>query len=145
MNALKLLPFVIAVALAGCGEKTAAPKEEPAVSAPATEAAPAQAPAVEAPAEAPAAAAPAATGNVDLAKGEQVYGANCVACHGGGVMGAPKLGDKAAWEPRIAKGVDTLHANAIKGLNLMPPKGGNPALTDDDLKAAVGYMLSKVS
>ena len=158
MKALKVLPFVIAAALAACGEKSAPPAEAPAASAPAPAAeapaaAPAPAPAAEAPAapaaEAPAAApaAPAAsapaTGGGDLAKGEQVYNATCAACHATGVMGAPKLGDKAAWEPRVAKGKDSVYNNALNGLKLMPPKGGNASLKDEEVKAAVDFMLSK--
>lgn len=81
----------------------------------------------------------------DLAKGEKVYNANCVSCHGTGVMTAPKLGDKAAWEPRIAKGKEALYTSSINGIRLMPPKGGNAALKDEDLKAAVDFMLSKAS
>lgn len=165
MKAILYLPFVIAVGLAACEKKTAeappaqAPAPAPAASAPAPTPAPetAQAPAsastpTPAP-EAPAASAPAATpptqaataGAGDLAKGEQVYNTSCVACHGAAVMGAPKLGDKAAWGPRIAKGKDVLYTSAIKGLNLMPPKGGNAGLKDEDLKAAVDFMISKSS
>lgn len=160
MNALKLLPFVIAAALAGCGEKSEPPAQAPAASAPAPAPAPAPAaPAAEAPAaapaepaaSAPAAAAPAATAPAaaasagDLAKGEQVFNASCASCHGAGVMGAPKLGDKAAWEPRVAKGKDAVYANALNGVKLMPPKGGNPALKDEDVKSAVDFMISKAS
>jgi len=79
----------------------------------------------------------------DLAVGEKIYGTTCVSCHGAGVLGAPKVGDKAAWAPRVAKGADTLHANALNGFNMMPPKGGNTALKDEELKAAVDYMISK--
>lgn len=152
MKALTLLPFIIAAALAGCGEKTP-PPPPPAATAPAPApaaepAAPAAVPAAEAPAptaaaEAPAAAPAAAAGGGDLAKGEEVYKASCVACHGAGVMGAPKLGDKAAWEPRVAAGMEQVYANSIKGVKLMPPKGGNPALKDEDVKSAVDFMLSK--
>lgn len=60
-------------------------------------------------------------------------------------MNSPKLGDKAAWGPRIAKGKDVLYKNALNGFNLMPPKGGNAGLKDEDLKAAVDFMLSKSS
>ncbi len=90
-------------------------------------------------------AAPAAGGKGDLAMGEKIYSANCVACHATGVAGAPKIGDKAAWEPHLAKGIETLHTNSIKGINAMPPKGGNLSLTDEETKAAVDYMVSKVS
>lgn len=155
MKALKLLPFIVAAALVGCGEKNAPQTEAPAASAPAPApaaeapaAAPAPAPAAEAPAAAPAApeaSAPATASAGDLAKGEQVFNANCVSCHGAGVMGAPKLGDKAAWEPRIAKGKDSVYTNALNGVKLMPPKGGNASLKDEDVKAAVDFMISKAS
>jgi cytochrome c5 len=79
----------------------------------------------------------------DLVKGEKIYTATCLACHGAAVMGAPKLGDKASWGPRIAKGADSMYKNASEGLKLMPPRGGNAALKDDELKAAVDFMVSK--
>lgn len=80
-----------------------------------------------------------------LAKGEKVYATTCVACHGAGLLGAPKFGDKAMWGPRIAQGINTLHTNAINGIRFMPPKGGNASLSDGDVKAAVDYMISKAS
>lgn len=80
-------------------------------------------------------------------KGKKIYDTTCMACHAAGVAGAPKLGDKAAWGPRIAQGADTLHTHAIKGFQgkagMMPPKGGNMGLKDDDVKAAVDYMVSQ--
>ena len=80
-------------------------------------------------------------------KGKKIYDATCMACHAAGVAGAPKLGDKAAWAPRIAQGMDTLHTHAIKGFQgkagMMPPKGGNMAAKDEDIKAAVDYMVSQ--
>ncbi|MFQ5642982.1 MAG: c-type cytochrome [Thiogranum sp.] len=96
--------------------------------------------AAAAPAPATADAAPAAAGG---RSGEQVYSASCTMCHAAGVAGAPKLGDKAAWEPRAAKGIDGLLATAISGLNAMPPKGTCAACSDDELKGAIEYMLSK--
>lgn len=83
-----------------------------------------------------AAAAPAAGG-------KSVYDSSCQACHAAGVAGAPKLGDKAAWAPRLGAGAAALTASAIKGKNAMPPKGGNLALPDADVKAAVDYMVSQ--
>jgi cytochrome c5 len=65
-----------------------------------------------------------------------------VACHGQGVAGAPKLGDKAAGAPRIKTGIDTLYTTSLKGKGAMPPKGGNTTLTDADVKAAVDYMVA---
>ncbi len=86
----------------------------------------------EAPAAAPAKA--------DAGKGKSVYEASCVACHAAGVAGAPKAGDKAAWAPRLKSGMPALYASTLKGKNAMPPKGGNMALSDDDVKAAVDYL-----
>lgn len=74
--------------------------------------------------------------------GEAVYNAVCMACHGSGVLGSPKFGDKAAWTPRIAQGYDTLLKHAIEGLRLMPPRGGNPDLTDGEVANAVIYMAN---
>lgn len=88
------------------------------------------------PASAPAGAKPAAGG-------EGVYNAACAACHAAGVAGAPKMGDKASWAARIAKGKATLYDHALKGLNAMPAKGGNPALSDADVKSAVDYLMAK--
>jgi cytochrome c5 len=78
--------------------------------------------------------------------GEQVFNMACVACHGAGVAGAPKYGDKAAWGPRIAKGADTLHEHALKGFQgssgFMPPKGGRVDLSDKSVMNAVDYMMA---
>ena len=80
-------------------------------------------------------------------KGKKTYDASCGVCHGAGVAGAPKLGDKANWAPRIAQGNDTLYTHAIKGFQgkagMMPAKGGNASLKDEDVKAAVDYMVNK--
>ena len=76
---------------------------------------------------------------------EKIYTATCVACHGAGVLGSPKIGDKALWAPRLAKGIDVLYANSINGINMMPARGGNAALKDDEMRAAVDYMVSKVN
>ena len=79
--------------------------------------------------------------------GQDTYGKACVACHGAGVAGAPKLGDKGDWGPRIAQGNDTLYKHALEGYTgkkgMMPPKGGNTALADADVKAAVDYMVAQ--
>lgn len=74
--------------------------------------------------------------------GEQVYAATCSACHTAGVAGAPVMGDKAAWQPLIAKGFDTLLHNAINGINAMPPRGGNPALSDLEVARAVVHIAN---
>ncbi len=95
------------------------------------------APTAPAPAQ-PVAAAPAAA-----ADGEAVYTKACIACHSTGVAGAPKVGDKAAWEPRLAQGMDALVGSSVKGKGAMPPKGGNMSLTDAEIESAVEYMLEK--
>jgi cytochrome c5 len=77
------------------------------------------------------------------ADGKKTYDAVCAMCHAAGVAGAPKTGDKAAWKSRIAQGKDMLYTNAIKGKNLMPPKGGAASLPDADIKAAVDYLVSQ--
>jgi len=82
----------------------------------------------------------------DTGKGKEVYDAVCFVCHTPGAAGAPKLGDAAAWAPRLAKGMDMLYDHSINGFmgeaGMMPPKGGRPDFADDDIKAAVDYMLS---
>ena len=79
--------------------------------------------------------------------GQQIYQAACVACHDAGVAGAPKLGDKGQWAKRIAKGLDTLYASAVNGSQgsggVMPPKGGNLALSNAEVKAAVDYIVAR--
>lgn len=76
--------------------------------------------------------------------GKQLAETVCQACHGSGVMGAPKLGVQADWEARLARGVDTILDNAINGIAAMPPRGGDATLSDEELKAAVDYMLQSV-
>jgi len=75
--------------------------------------------------------------------GKKIYDSACFACHATGVAGSPKLGDKAAWAPRIATGMDALYTTSLKGKGAMPPKGGNMALEDEKVKAAVDYMVSQ--
>lgn len=72
-----------------------------------------------------------------------VYASTCHMCHDAGVGGAPKMGDKAQWKERLAKGLDTLHTHAISGINAMPPKGTCMSCSDDEIKATVDYMVSK--
>ncbi len=130
-----------AAAPAEAAPAAAAPAAAPA---PAAAAAPAATAAAAAPAPAadaaPAAAAPAA----DLAKGKSIYDSVCMVCHATGVANAPKLGDKASWEPLIAEGMDHMVEIAIKGKGAMPPKGGRVDLPDADIRATVEYMVSKV-
>jgi len=77
------------------------------------------------------------------ADGKAIYEKTCVACHGSGVANAPKLGDKAAWGPRVAAGKAALLASVVKGKGAMPPKAGT-TLKDDELADAIDYMLSSV-
>ncbi len=70
-----------------------------------------------------------------------LYAQICSACHAAGVAGAPKFGDRAAWAPRVAQGIDALTASAIKGKGAMPPKGGSSA-SDADIKSVVTYMVN---
>jgi cytochrome c5 len=105
----------------------------------------AAAPAAAAPAAAPAAPAPAPVAENTVGKG--VYNKTCALCHSAGVAGAPKPGDKADWGPRIAQGKETLYKHAMEGFTgnkgAMPARGGNGALSDDEVKAAVDYMADK--
>ena len=79
--------------------------------------------------------------------GKATYDTTCAVCHVAGVAGAPKLGDKAAWVPRIAQGIGTLYQHAINGfqgtVGFMPAKGGNASLADDAVKAAVDHMVKE--
>lgn len=74
--------------------------------------------------------------------GASIVAAVCGACHGAGVMGAPKTGDKAAWGARLAQGKETLYKSAIAGKNAMPPKGGAADLSEAEVKAAVDHLVS---
>ena len=131
MQIKTLLPLLLVGLLAACG------KSEP----PKSEAPP--------PAAAPAASAPApvADAAADGGKGAELFKKTCAMCHQTGVAGAPKLGDKADWGPRIAQGQDTLYKHAIEGFNgakgAMPAKGGNPSLSDDEMKVSVDFMVAK--
>ena len=75
------------------------------------------------------------------ADGKEVYAKACAVCH---IAMPPKLGDKAAWEPRIKQGMDAMLAAVVKGKGAMPPKAGNSALSEADIKAALEYMVSQV-
>ncbi|NND65317.1 MAG: cytochrome c5 family protein [Gammaproteobacteria bacterium] len=77
------------------------------------------------------------------ASGKAVYDQACVACHGVGVAGAPKVGDAAAWSARLSKGKATLYSNSINGINVMPAKGGQVNLSDDEVRFAVDYMIEQ--
>jgi cytochrome c5 len=92
-------------------------------------------------AEAQSAAAEAAPAGDTAADGAQVYGGLCKACHDAGVAGAPISGSEQMVERLTAKGLEGLVGNAINGFNTMPPRGGNPSLTDEQIQAAVEFML----
>lgn len=83
------------------------------------------------------------TGAAQAADGQGTFNSSCVECHGAGLSGAPKIGDKVAWAPRIRQGKNTLYAHALNGFKWMPPKGGFDYLSDDDVKAAVDYMVKR--
>ena len=87
---------------------------------------------------------PAAKAAGGAADGKATYDAVCAVCHTAGVAAAPKPGDKAAWAPRLKQGKDALYAAALKGKGAMPPKGGNPALSDDAVRASVDHLLATV-
>lgn len=88
-----------------------------------------------------AAAAPAA--GAAPRSGDQVFSSVCQGCHATGAAGAPKVGDKGAWSPRIAQGKATLYTHALGGIRAMPPKGTCMNCSDDEIKAAVDYMVGK--
>lgn len=143
IKAFTLSAVALTVLLSACGRnETQAPAAPPA---PTTSPAPA-APAAEAPANA-APSAPVAAAAGGNALGSSTYNKVCVLCHAAGVGGAPKPGDKADWGPRIGQGKDVLYKHALEGFTgqkgMMPPRGGSPALKDDEVKAAVDFMVSK--
>lgn len=123
--------------------KAASVPAAPAASATAAASAPASAPAPAATPAAPAIPAVAAAPAADA--GKKLFDTTCTACHTAGIAGAPKFGDKAAWEPRIKQGVATLYEHALKGFQgksgMMPAKGGSSA-PDADVKAAVDYIVA---
>lgn len=124
------------------GEK----KPDAQAAAPATPAPAAAAPAAPAEAPKPAAAQadakPAADAQTVNPAGEKLYKSTCFACHAAGVAGAPKFGDKAAWAKYIATGEDAMMEVVIKGKGAMPPKGGAANASNEDLLAAVRYMVN---
>jgi len=142
-----VLAVTLAALLGACGkEESAAPEAAaPEAVAPAAPeaAAPAVPEAVAPEAAAPAAAADAAVAGVD---GKKIFGNVCSMCHAAGVAGSPKPGDKADWGPRIAQGKDMLYKHALEGFTgakgMMPARGGSTTLKDEEVKAAVDYMVS---
>ncbi|MBL0122581.1 MAG: c-type cytochrome [Betaproteobacteria bacterium] len=77
-------------------------------------------------------------------RGKSIFQATCAACHATGIAGAPKVGDRASWSARIKAGNAALYASAIKGKGVMPPKGGNAALAEEDITAAVDFMVAQL-
>jgi cytochrome c5 len=135
-------PQAVAKRLAPVAEVAVDPNAAPPAAAPVAAPA-AAAPATAAAASAAAAATPAAGKTADAGgPGKATYDTTCSVCHATGVAGAPKVGDKAAWAPRLKTGIEALHASALKGKGAMPPKGGNTALTDEAVKAAVDYLAA---
>ncbi|MDQ3060896.1 MAG: c-type cytochrome [Pseudomonadota bacterium] len=135
LNALAIA--ALALFLSACGDKT-----------PTSPAAQAPAPApVTTPAPAAEPAAPVATPVAENELGKKTYNNTCAMCHAAGVAGAPKPGDKADWGPRIAQGNDTLYKHALEGFTgakgMMPARGGSTTLKDDEVKAAVDYMVAR--
>jgi cytochrome c5 len=86
---------------------------------------------------------PAAPGAELKLSGQDVYNKVCMACHATGAVGAPKVGAKDQWESRVAQGLDTLVNHAVNGIRAMPPKGGNPALTEANIRDSIIYMLDE--
>ena len=86
--------------------------------------------------------APAASGAPK--DGPTIFNTVCTACHSTGAAGAPKVDDKAAWAPRIAKGKEALYQSALNGKNAMPPRGGSASLSDAEVEATVDYIMSRV-
>jgi cytochrome c5 len=83
------------------------------------------------------------SGPVGAGTGKKIYQSHCAVCHNTGAAGAPKLGDTAAWEPRIKQGMAVVFQHAINGYNSMPPKGTCMSCSDDEIKAAVQYLADQ--
>ena len=82
------------------------------------------------------------TVTADLATGKKIYVTSCYACHETGAGGAPRRGDQAAWQPRLAQGMGQLIAHVLNGFNAMPPRGGDPSLTENDVATVIPYLIS---
>jgi cytochrome c5 len=128
-----LLSIGLLAMLAACGQSS---DTSPVTSAPAE-----QPDAAEAASTAPANSASPSSAPADSNAGRQVYRQTCAFCHDKGIAGAPRVGDRVVWGPRLAQGMDALYASAIHGKGAMSARGGNPALTEADIEAAVDYIL----
>ncbi len=147
------LALLLLLLFAGCTEKEAsAPEDASLDQTPSPQIAEPEAPL---PAEVPepavepnepqvATASPADTQTATV-DGEKIYQGSCQACHAAGVAGAPKIGDKDAWAPRIAKGNDALLSSVKNGFNAMPPKGACMSCTDEELQAAIAFLVEQGS
>ncbi|AOJ68816.1 MULTISPECIES: c-type cytochrome [Burkholderia] len=161
--------FALALGLSGCGKRDggAPPAASSASIAPAASvtvdasagasagaaSAPSAAPAAPAPSSDPApaanaaAAAPTTAADAPNPAGEKVFKSVCFMCHQTGAAGAPIAGNKDDWAPRIAQGKPTLYKHALEGFTggkgTMPPRGGNPSLKDNEVEAAVDFMVAK--
>lgn len=89
-------------------------------------------------------AAPAGQAASGPRSGSEVYNTACVACHGSGVLGAPKLDNAADWQPRLEAGFDTVWKNAIDGIRAMPPMGACGDCSNDEIKAAIEHMTKGI-
>ena len=90
------------------------------------------------------AAAESSGGAASARAGDEIYNKFCAACHTSGVLGAPKLNDAADWEARLAQGMDTVLKHAIEGYNAMPPKGTCNDCSDEEIQAAIDYMIADI-
>ena len=135
-----LAALLAGLLLAACGDKASPPPQAPASGAAQRPASTAATPtAASGPAGAASGAAAAALGSgLDT---QALYNAACMGCHGEGVAGAPKLGDKAAWAPRIATGPNAMLQSVVQGKNAMPPKGTALNATETELRSVVDYMV----
>lgn len=141
-----VLASVVSLTLFACGgdkpaEQPKASQSQPTQPAPAT-VEPAPAPEPTATQQAPTEQAPQVALSADA--GQKRYEATCKVCHDSGMLDAPKLGDKAAWQPRIAKGIETLYHNSARGFNKMPAQAVGD-VSEAEVKAAVDYIISKSS
>ena len=80
---------------------------------------------------------------IDTSLGKDVYESVCASCHNAGIAGAIKLSDKATWKKHIHHGIDHMVESVIKGKGAMPARGGDPNLTDEEIKAAVNYIVEQ--
>ena len=137
--AFSLLALGLVLGLAGCGSETEevvlTPNQEKAV---AERLAPEGDVALESEV---ASAAPAPAAGGEPRSGEEIYNKACMSCHMTGAAGAPKMGDVAAWAPRLEQGMETVYQHAIEGIRGMPPRGLCMDCSDDEVKATVDYIV----